>query len=90
MAWLPLGHEQINVATVQSLTVPKGSQMCLIATALRELRWRDDKTPPTAGASPIGHRILAGEKPMQYTGDLTALQIIGIGALPLADVSYYG
>lgn len=83
-AWVPLGYQQIvSPAVATGLTVPAGATMALISVSAAAARWRDDGTPPTAS---VGMPVAAGQE-FQYSGNLSAIQMIGTGAT--LDISYY-
>ena len=50
------------------------------------LRWRDDGTAPTAA---VGMLIPAGGT-FEYTGNISALQIINAAAGAIANLAFYG
>lgn len=88
---VPKGDQQIAIAamqTPQQLTVPAGATLAVLQNnSTQALRWRDNGQNPT---STLGMRILAGDDPFTYAGDLAALRLIaeaaGTGTL---DVVYY-
>jgi hypothetical protein len=82
----PLGYQQIpNVAAAVSLTVPNGAQVAMIRANTKDVRWRDDGTPPTAA---VGTPLVAGET-LAYEGNLAAIQFIEQAASAALDIDYY-
>ncbi|HVU88038.1 MAG TPA: hypothetical protein VHD36_12025 [Pirellulales bacterium] len=85
----PLGYRQLTtIDAATTLSPPAGAQYAIIAADSAKginLRWRDDGTAPTTA---VGMEILAGnEEP--YTGDLSAVQVIGVSTGAAANVAYY-
>lgn len=89
-----MGYQQITgLSTVKSLTVPTqtpdGSKQqptfALIIAESQGVRWRDDKTAPTAS---VGMPLAVGV-PLQYDGDLTNIQFIEQAASAKLNISYY-
>jgi len=82
----PLGYQQItSLASATSLTVPTGATMAFIAIEGGEARYRDDGVAPTTS---VGMPIYAGQS-LQYSGSLSALQLIQVSTTVTANVSYY-
>lgn len=85
---VPVGHEQITVATVKSLTVPAGAKFAFLQAEGSDIRWLDSGTPPTLT---LGMLLIAGQAPFSYPGDLSKLQFIDDAATSgTLNVSYYG
>jgi len=89
-----LGYQQISdLSSSASLTVPTlapdGSNQrptfALIVCEGAPVRWRDDKTVPTAS---IGMPLAVGV-PLQYDGDLTNIRFIQQSATAKLNISYY-
>lgn len=84
----PMGHEQITVATVKSLTVPAGAKFAYLQAQTGPIRWLDSGTAPT---STLGTLLIVGNPPWLYEGDLYAIQFIDDGATSgTLNVSYLG
>ena len=82
----PLGYQQITtLTTAQTLTVPAGANLALIAAEAVDIRWRDDGTAPTAS---VGMQLFLGA-PQTFSGDLAALKFIQTAAGSILNVSYY-
>lgn len=84
----PLGYQQLTVAgTAGGLTVPTGATMCMIL-AEAAVRYRDDGNAPNGS---VGVTIPANNwPPLEYSGDLAALQFIAVSGSATLDVSFYG
>lgn len=83
--WIPLGYQQVTLTgTAAGLTVPVGATMGMFSVETQSARFRDDGTAPTAS---VGIVIPVGIAPFCYTGNLSALLLIGAGSI--LNVSYY-
>ena len=89
-----MGYQQItSLSAAASLTVPVTTPnglnqkpvFALIVCEGQGIRWRDDKTAPTAS---IGMPLAVGV-PLQYDGDLINIQFIEQVAGAKLNVSYY-
>lgn len=89
-----MGYQQISsLSSAASLTVPAMTPaglkaqpvFALIIAEGQSVRWRDDKTAPTAS---VGMPLAVGV-PLQYDGDLTNIQFIEQVAGAKLNVSYY-
>ena len=89
-----IGYQQItSLSSAAKLTVPattpNGLNMkptfALIVAEGAAVRWRDDKTAPTAS---VGMPLAVGV-PLQYDGDLTNIQFIEQAASAKLNISYY-
>jgi hypothetical protein len=81
-----LGYQQItSLSSAQSLTVPQGATMAVIAPLTQGIRWRDDGTAPTAS---VGMPVAAGAY-LNYDGDLKRIQFIEQTGSAELNVSYY-
>lgn len=89
-----LGYQQISdLSGAVSLTVPAlapdGSNQkptfALIVCEGAPVRWRDDRTAPTASAG----MPLAIGVPLQYDGDLSRIRFIQQSATAKLNISYY-
>jgi|TARA_R110000868_G_scaffold349812_1_gene611133 hypothetical protein len=81
-----LGYQQItSLSSAQSLTVPVGATMALIVPETQAVRWRDDRTAPTAS---VGMPVAVGES-LNYDGDLKSIRFIEQTASAKINVSYY-
>ena len=89
-----MGYQQItSLSAAASLTVPVTTPnglnakpvFALIVCEGQGIRWRDDKTAPTAS---IGMPLAVGV-PLQYDGDLINIQFIEQVAGASLNVSYY-
>jgi hypothetical protein len=81
-----LGYQQItSLSSAQSLTVPLGATMALIVPETQAVRWRDDRTAPTAS---VGMPVAVGES-LNYDGDLKSIRFIEQTASAKINVSYY-
>ena len=89
LTWIPLGYQQISApAAATPLTVPAGARMALITVSGQSVRWRDDGTAPTAAIGVLLPVTTSG-LPFQYSGTLTAFQVIQTAASATVDVAYY-
>ena len=89
-----MGYQQItSLSAAASLTVPVTTPnglnakpvFALIVCESQAVRWRDDKTAPTAS---IGMPLAIGV-PLQYDGDLINIQFIEQVAGAKLNISYY-
>jgi len=81
-----LGYQQItNLSSAVGLTVPVGATRALIAPLTKDIRWRDDKTAPTAT---IGMPVTAGTY-LSYDGDLQNIKFIETSASAELNITYY-
>ena len=93
-SWIPCGYQQITSLTAATaLTVPttgaaaaSGSLVAVIVCEAQNVRWRDDGTAPSAT---VGMLMQTGDPPLEYSGDLAALQFIQATASAKLNVSYY-
>lgn len=81
-----LGYQQLPCNTAQPLTVPADAQVALIRAEAQALRWRDDGTAPTAT---VGVPMLVADAPLEFSGNLAALQVIAQVAGGIANIAYY-
>ena len=83
----PLGYTQItNLSAAVGLgTIPAGATIAFVSIEGGECRYRDDGTAPTAT---IGMPIYAGQA-LQYSGTLSAIQLIQTQATATANISFY-
>ena len=89
-----MGYQQnTSLSSATNLTIPERTPnglnakpvFALIVAEGQAVRWRDDKTSPTAS---IGMPLAVGI-PLQYDGDLTNIQFIEqVGGAKL-NISYY-
>ena len=89
-----MGYQQItSLSSAANLTVPQRTPngenskpvFALIVVESQAVRWRDDKTAPTAN---IGMPLAVGST-LQYDGDLTNIQFIEQVAGAKINISYY-
>ncbi len=89
-----MGYQQISsLSSAANLTVPARTLdglnakpvFALIVAEGQAIRWRDDKTSPTAS---VGMPLAVGV-PLQYDGDLTNIQFIEQVAGAKLNISYY-
>ena len=89
-----MGYQQItSLSSAANLTVPVTAPnglnakpvFALIVCEGQGIRWRDDKTAPTAS---IGMPLAVGV-PLQYDGDLINIQFIEQVAGAKLNISYY-
>lgn len=89
-----MGYQQISsLSSAANLTVPAMTPnglkaqpvFALIIAEGQAIRWRDDKTSPTAS---VGMPLAVGV-PLQYDGDLTNIQFIEQVAGAKINISYY-
>ena len=89
-----MGYQQItSLSSATKLTVPQTTPnglnakpvFALIIAESQGVRWRDDKTAPTAT---VGMPLAVGI-PLQYDGDLTNIQFIEQTASAKLNISYY-
>lgn len=86
---LPCGYQQITVTAVQSLTIPaackSNATLAVITAETQAVRYRDDGVAPTAT---VGMPLAVGT-PIQYAGNISALQFIAQVAGGIVNVLYY-
>ncbi len=83
----PLGYQQItSLGTAVALTVPAGAQRALLQAETQNVRWRDDGTDPTTAAGMI---LKAGNDPVLYEGDLSAIKVIEVTSSAKLNVTYF-
>jgi hypothetical protein len=89
-----MGYQQISsLSSAANLTVPARTLeglnakpvFALIIAEGQAIRWRDDKTAPTAS---VGMPLAVGV-PLQYDGDLTNIQFIEQTVGAKLNISYY-
>lgn len=81
-----LGYQQItSMSSAQSLTVPAGATFARIICQTQAVRWRDDKTAPTAS---VGMPLAVGTL-LEYDGDLKNIQFIEQTASAALNIAYY-
>jgi hypothetical protein len=89
-----MGYQQISsLSSAANLTVPARTLdglnakpvFALVVAEGQAIRWRDDKTSPTAS---VGMPLAVGV-PLQYDGDLTNIQFIEQVAGAKLNISYY-
>jgi len=89
-----MGYQQItSLSSAASLSVPIRTPdglnakpvFALIIAEGQAIRWRDDKTAPTAS---VGMPLAVGV-PLQYDGDLINIQFIEQTAGAKLNISYY-
>jgi len=89
-----MGYQQItSLSSATNLTVPQNTPngqnakpvFALIVAEGQAVRWRDDKTSPSAT---VGMPLATGV-PLQYDGDLTNIRFIEQTAGATLNISYY-
>jgi len=89
-----MGYQQItSLSSSSNLTVPQTTLnglnakpvFALIVAEGQAVRWRDDKTAPTAS---VGMPLAVGI-PLQYDGDLTNIKFIEQVSGAILNISYY-
>lgn len=89
-----MGYQQItSLGSATNLTVPTTTPdglnakpvFALIVAEGQAVRWRDDKTAPTAS---VGMPLAVGV-PLQYDGDLTNIRFIEQTGGAKLNISYY-
>lgn len=81
-----LGYQQVtSLAAAASLTVPAGATFARIICQAQAVRWRDDKTAPTAA---VGMPLAVGTL-LEYDGDLKNIQFIEQAASAALNIAYY-
>ncbi len=84
--YTPLGYQQItSLSAATFLTVPQTAKIAEICVETQAIRYRDDGTSPTGA---VGIPVAAGSC-FQYSGSLTALQLIQQVSGAVVDVTYY-
>lgn len=84
---VPCGYQQItSLSTATALTVPNGARLAVIIPQTQAVRFRDDGTAPSAS---VGLPLAVGQ-PMEYDGNLRALQFIEQAASAALNIAYYG
>ena len=82
----PLGYEQLaTFSTAQTLSVPAGATIAVIAVSGNDCRYLDNGSTPTATG---GMPLRVGEK-LTYTGSLAALKFIPQAGTATLDVLFY-
>jgi hypothetical protein len=82
VGYTPVGFLQMNPTVATPLgPIPTGARIAII-NAVGELSWRDDGVAPTAT---VGMLVATGGT-FQYTGNLSALQLISAAAV---NISFY-
>lgn len=82
----PNGFEQITgLNTVKGLTAPDGTKIAMIQADLKDVRWRDDGTVPTAA---IGMLLVANDI-LIYSGNMAAIKFIEVAASAKLNITYY-
>lgn len=83
----PVGYQQITVLTAAvGLTIPTNATRCTLQAETQNVRWRDDGTNPTAT---VGMIVIAGQAPVEYRGDLSAIKFIEATATAKLNVAFY-
>jgi hypothetical protein len=89
-----MGYQQItSLSSATNLTIPQTTPngqnsrpvFALVVAEGQAVRWRDDKTSPTAS---VGMPLAVGI-PLQYDGDLTNIQFIEQVGGAKINISYY-
>lgn len=82
------GYQQISdLSSAVTLTVPPGTDFCIIVAETQAVRWRDDDVAPT---NSTGQPLLANV-PMKYTSkQIRKLQFIEQKPSAKLNVTYYG
>ena len=89
-----MGYQQItSLSSATNLTVPQLTPnglnakpvFALIIAEAQAVRWRDDKTNPTAS---VGMPLAVGI-PLQYDGDITNIRFIEQVGGAIINISYY-
>ena len=62
------------------------SDMVVLQAEVEAVRWRDDGTAPT---SAVGQVMAVSAAPLEYTGDLTAIQFIQVAVGAIVDATFY-
>jgi hypothetical protein len=88
LRFAPVGYQQITVTTLATLTVPPGATCAVITAEAQAVRYRDDGVAPTSGAGGVGMPLAVGV-PLEYGGNLSALQFIAQVAGGIINVLYY-
>lgn len=84
--YVPLGYQQItSLSAAEGLTVPSGATVAIIAAEAQAVRYRDDGVAPTAS---VGMPVAVGGT-LEYSGTLSAMQIIQQTSGGIVNVSYY-
>jgi hypothetical protein len=66
--------------------IPARARLVALRAEGATVRYRDDGTAPTAT---VGQPILVGDRPLIYSGTLSALQFIAASGSPTLDVLFY-
>lgn len=82
-----LGYQQATVDTATALTIPAGTDFCLVTCTAQAARWRDDGTDPTAT---IGYPLAVSTELRYESGSITRLKFISQTAGCIINVCYYG
>jgi len=86
----PAGFVTIALATdnPSSIAPPAGCSGALIQASGGNVAWRDDGVAPTSGSGG-GMLLIDGNDPSWFSGDLTVIQFIAVGASTALLVAYY-
>jgi hypothetical protein len=83
------GYQNLPVSTTAvTLSVPAGADYAVVRCETNSIRWTDDGTTPTAGATGNGVPMLAADPPLTIPNPATfkAIRVTADGAL---HVLYY-
>jgi hypothetical protein len=85
----PLGYQQItSLATSTAIaTIPEGAALALIIAEGQAIRWRDDKTAPTAT---VGQPLDVGVELSYSAQSFAALRFIEQVAGATVNITFYG
>lgn len=82
----PLGYQQItSLSSASALTVPAGTNFCVVSCETQNVRWRDDGTDPTAS---VGHILVTGGY-LVYDGLVSKIKFIETTTSAKLNVTYY-
>lgn len=74
-----------NPQTAKISVIPPFARFAFITIETAGVRWIDDGQAPT----PSFGQLVGATQSFDYSGDLTALQLIAVSGAPLANVSFY-
>lgn len=84
---VPLGYQQLtSITAATALTVPTGATRAMLVAEAQAVRWRDDGSAPTGS---VGMILKTTDAPLEYNGDLAALQFIASTTGAILNVAYY-
>jgi hypothetical protein len=81
-----VGFSSVVVTATTNFTVPPGSNLALLVAETGNVRWRDDGISPTPTS---GMLMQTSQPPLEYSGDLNAIQFVAVSGTVQIDASLY-